>query len=279
MVIDVLHPGKATVRKTEIREKLAKCTRPHQMSSLYLDSEPILVVARQLALAWFTIPWIMQRRMSANTGLQDVAYMRRKRPQENSKRNARTECRKSGGMQRPMLVLAKSELEIGQQTVSVVIMQIFHEKENKLKHFQYSSVQFSCSVMSDSLRTHGLQHSRPPCPSPTPGVYSNLCPLSRWCHPTISSSVVSFSRLQSFPASGSFQMSQLFALGSQSTGVSASTSVLPRNTQDWSPLGWTGCISLQSKGLSRVPSNTIVQKHQFFCAQLSLQSNSHLWLP
>ena len=151
-------------------------------------------------------------------------------------------------------------------TVSVVIVQIFHERENKLKRFEYSSVQFSGSVMSNCLRPHGLQHSRPPCPSPTPRVYSNSCPLSRWCHPTISSSVISFSsRLQSFPASGCSQMSQLFTSGGQSTGVSASTSVLPRNTQDWFPLGWTGWISLQCKGLSRVPSNTTVQKHQFFC--------------
>ena len=134
-----------------------------------------------------------------------------------------------------------------------------------------SSVQFSHSVMSDSLRPHGLQHTRPPCPSQTPGVYSNSCPLSWWCHPTISSSVVPFSsHLQSFPALGSFPMSRFFASGSQSIGVSASASVLPMNTQNWSPLGWTGWISLQSKGLSRVFSNTIVQKHQFFSAQLSL---------
>ena len=118
----------------------------------------------------------------------------------------------------------------------------------------------SHSVVSDSLWPHGLQHTRPPCPSPTPGVYPNPCPLSRWCHPTISSSVVPFSSCpQSFQASGSFQMSQFFASGGQSIGVSASTSVLPKNTQDWSPLGWTGLISLQSKGLSRVFSNTTVQ--------------------
>ena len=134
-----------------------------------------------------------------------------------------------------------------------------------------SSVQFSRSVVSNSLRSHGLQHIRPPCPSPTPGVYSNPCPLSKWCHPTISSSVVPFSSCpQSFPASGSFPMSQLFVWGGQSTGVSALASVLPMNTQDWSPSGWTGWISLQSKGFSRVFSNTIVQKHQFFSAQLSL---------
>ena len=133
------------------------------------------------------------------------------------------------------------------------------------------SVQFSRSVVSDSLPPHGLQHAGPPCPLPTTGIYSNPCPSNRWCHPTISSSVVPFSScLQSFPASGSFQMSQLFAWGSQSIGVSASASVLPMNTQNWSPLGWTGWISLQSKGLSRVFSNTIAQKHQFFGAQLSL---------
>ena len=125
------------------------------------------------------------------------------------------------------------------------------------------SVQFSCSVVSDSLRPHGLQDTRPPCPSPTPGVYSNSCPLSWWCHQTISSSVVLFSRLWSFTVSGSFQMSQFFASGGQSIGVSASTSVLPMSIQDWFPLGWTGWISLQSKGLSRVFSNTTVQKHQF----------------
>ena len=122
--------------------------------------------------------------------------------------------------------------------------------------------------MYDSLWPHGPQHTRPPCPSPTPEVHPNSCPSSRWCHPTISSSVVPFSSyLQSFP-SGSFQISQLFASGGQSIGVSASTSVLPMNTQDWSPLEWTGWVSLQSKGLSRVFSNTTVQKHQFFSAQL-----------
>ena len=130
-------------------------------------------------------------------------------------------------------------------------------------------LQFSRSVVSDSLWPHGLQHARPPCPSPTPGVHSNPCPLSRWCHPAISSSVVPFSSCpQSLPAAGSFPMSQLFTSGGQSIGVSASTSVLPMNNQDWSPLGCTGWISLQSKGLSRVFSNTTVQKHQFFSAQL-----------
>ena len=126
--------------------------------------------------------------------------------------------------------------------------------------------------MSYSLRPHGLQHTRPPCPSPTPGVYSNSCPLSRWCHPTILSSVNSFfSGLQSFPASGSFPMSQFFASGGQSIRVSASASVLPMHSQDWFPLGWTVWISLQSKGLPRVFSNTTVQKHQFFGAQLSIK--------
>ena len=135
----------------------------------------------------------------------------------------------------------------------------------------FSSVQFSHSVVSDSLRSHESQHARPPCPSPTPGVYSNSCPLSRWCHPTISSSVVPFSsRLQSFPASGSFPMSQFFASDGQSIGVSASASVLPVNIQGWSPLGWTGWISLQSKGLSRALANTTVQKHQIFSDQLAL---------
>ena len=143
------------------------------------------------------------------------------------------------------------------------------------------SVQFSCSVVSDSLWPHEPQHARPTCLSPTPGVHPNPCPLSWWCHPTILSSVVPFSSCpQSFPASGAFQMSPLFASGGQSIGVSASTSVLPVNTQNWSPFEWTGWISLQSKGLSRVFSKTTVQKHQFFGTQLSSQSNSHIhtWL-
>ena len=137
------------------------------------------------------------------------------------------------------------------------------------------SVKFSHSLVSDSPRPHGLQHSRLPCPSPTPGACSNSYPLSQWCHPTISSSVVPFSFLQSFPASASFLISQFFTTGGQSIGASASTSVLPVNTQDWS-LEWTGWISLQSKGLSRVFSNTTVQKHQFFSTKLSLSSNSHI---
>ena len=134
-----------------------------------------------------------------------------------------------------------------------------------------SSLQLSHSVMSSFLQPHGLQHARPPFPSPTPEVYSNLCPLSQWCHPTISSSVVPFSScLQSFPASGSFPMSQFFTSRGQSIGISSLASVPPMNIQDWFSLGWTGWISLQSKGLSRVFSNTTVQKDQFFGAQLSL---------
>ena len=142
---------------------------------------------------------------------------------------------------------------------------------------QFSLVQFSHSVVFDSLWPHGLQHARLSCPSPNPRVYSKSCSFSWWCHPTISSSVIRFSsRLQPFPASGSFAVSQFFTWGGQSIGVSASAWVLPMNTQNWSPLGWTDWISLQSKGLSRVFSNTTTQKHQFFGAQLSSQSNSHI---
>ena len=133
-----------------------------------------------------------------------------------------------------------------------------------LERVQFSTVAQLCP----SLQPHGLWHARLPCPPPTPGACSNSCPLSQWCHPTISSSVVHFC-LQSFPASGSFPKSQLFSSGSQNTGASASASVFPMNVQDWFPLGWTGLISLQSKWLSRVFSNTTVQKHQFFGAQLS----------
>ena len=144
-----------------------------------------------------------------------------------------------------------------------------------------SSAQFSCSVMSNSLQNHGLQHARPPCPLPTSRVSSNSCPLSWSCHPTISSSVVPFSSChQSFSASGPFQMSQPFAMGGRRIGVSASASVLPMDIQDWFLLEWTGWISLQSKGLSRVFSSTTVQKYQFFSTQLPLESNSHIhtWL-
>ena len=139
------------------------------------------------------------------------------------------------------------------------------------------SVQFSRSVVSNSLRPHESQHARPPCPSPTPGVHPDSHPSSQWCHPAISSSVVPFSScLQSLPASESFPMSQLFAWGGQSTGVSALASIFPKKSQGWSPSEWTGWISLKSKGLSRVFSNITVQKHQFFGAQLSSQSNSHI---
>ena len=139
-----------------------------------------------------------------------------------------------------------------------------------------SSVQFSRSVVSDSLPPNELQHARAPCPSPTPGVYSNSCSSSRCCHPDVLSSVIPFSSCpQSLPASESFPVSQLFTWGGQSIGASASASVLPMKTQDWSPLEWTGWISLQSKGLSKVFSNTTVQKHQFFGTRLSSQSNSH----
>ena len=141
----------------------------------------------------------------------------------------------------------------------------------------FSSVQFSHSVVSDSLQLHESQHARPPCPSPTPKIHSDSRPSSQWCHPAISSSVVPFSSCpQSLPASESFLMSQLFTWGGQSTGDSALASFLPKKSQGWSALEWTGWISLQSKGLSRVFTNTTLQKHQFFGAQLSSQSNSHI---
>ena len=144
-----------------------------------------------------------------------------------------------------------------------------------IKPWHLSSVQFSHSVVSDALWPHGLQHAGLPCPSPTPGAYSNSCSSSQWCHLTISSSVIPFSSyLQSFPALGSFPVSQFFASGGQSIGVSASSSVLPMNIQDWFPLGWAGWISLQSKGLSRVFSNTTVQK--LISSVLSFMSNSHM---
>ena len=145
----------------------------------------------------------------------------------------------------------------------------------------FVSVQFSCSVVSDSLRPHGLQHTRLPCPSITPGPCSNSCPLSWWCHPPILASVVPFSScLQSFPSPGSFPVSQLFTSGGQSIGAGASAPLLPMNIQGWFPLGWTGLISLLSKGLSRVFYRTTVWKHQLFGTQLSLWSNSHIhtWL-
>ena len=145
------------------------------------------------------------------------------------------------------------------------------------KESEKESVQFSCSVMSNSLQPHGLQHTRIPCPSSTPRVCSNSDPSSQWCHPTISSSAVPFSScFQYFPASGTLPMSQLFTSGGQSTGVFALASFPPKKSQGWSPSEWTGWISLQSKGLSRVFSNTTVQKHQFFSTQPSSQSNSHI---
>ena len=172
--------------------------------------------------------------------------------------------------------ITKRWTSLNQLSTNFHIKQQISTMQNR-NYFQVSSVTQLCLT----LRPHGLQHDRPQCPSPTPEAYSNSCPLSRWCHPAIPSSVVPFSfNHESFPASGSFQMSQFFTSGGQSSAISASASVLPMNVQDWFPLGWTGWISLLSKGLSRVFSNTTVQKHQFFGAQLSLQSNSqiHTWL-
>ena len=170
-------------------------------------------------------------------------------------------------------------------TESLVCVQL-HAKHSHFiiwttQEAMFCSVQFSHSVVSDSLQSHGLQHARPPCPSSAPGVYPNSCPLSQWCHPTISSSLVPFSSCpQSFLASGSFPVSRFFTSGGQSIGVCTPAPVLPMNTQDWSPSGWTGWISLQSKGLSGVFSNITVEKHQFFSAKLSLRSCSHIhtWL-
>ena len=156
-----------------------------------------------------------------------------------------------------------------------------HSHENMNNYIHYGLLLFSYSVVSYSLQQHGLQHIRLPCPSPTPGACSNSCPLSWWCHPTISSSVIPFSSsLQSFPASGSFPKGQFFGLGDQSIGVSPLPSVLPMNIQYWFPLGLTGLISLVSKRLSRVFSSTTVQKHWFFCTQPFLWANSHIctWL-
>ena len=169
-----------------------------------------------------------------------------------------------------------NKLPGGNHTFPAELQVEFTDIEPSLK-----SLQLSCSVKSDSLRPHGLQHARLPCRLPIFGACSNSCPSNHWCHPTTSSSVVPFSScLQSFPASGSFPMSQFFASGGQSIGTLASASVLPMNIQDWFPLGWTGLISLKSKGLSRVFYNSTVQKHQFFSTQLSFWSNSHIhtWL-
>ena len=166
---------------------------------------------------------------------------------------------------------SRGSSQLRDQTSISCITGRFYTIEALGKPYIGCSVQFSRSVVSDSLQPHEPQHARLPCPSPTPGVYANSCPLSQWCHPTISFSFIPFSSCpQSFPASGSLQMSQFFASGGQSTGVSASASVLPMNTQDWSPLGWTCWISLQSEGLSRVFSNTTVQKHQVFSTRFSL---------
>ena len=164
--------------------------------------------------------------------------------------------------------------------MSLMCVHCLEEYLARGKYYVVVVSQFSHSVVSNSWWPHGLQHSRLPCSSPTPGVCSNSCPSSQWCHPTISSSVVPFSCFQSIPASGSFQMSPFFASGGQSIGVSASASVLPMTIQDFFPLWLTGLISLQSKGLSRVFSNTTIQKHQLFSTQPSLRSNSHIhmWL-
>ena len=162
---------------------------------------------------------------------------------------------------------SKTKSNLSRPKVSLKQVRLFCSKYR----YDLHSVQFSCSVMSDSLRPHGPQHARPPCPSPTPRAYTNSCPLSQWCHQTTSSSVAPFSsHLQSFPASGSFQMSQFFTSGGKSIRIPASASVLPMNIQDWFPLGWTGWTSLQSMGFSRLFSSNTVQKHQFFGAQLSL---------
>ena len=174
---------------------------------------------------------------------------------------------------------SKSSLNIWNFMVHVLLKP---DLEN-FEHYFASMIQAVSSVTQSCLTLwpHESQQARPPCPSPTPWVHSNSRPSSQWCHPAISSSVIPFSSCpQSLPASGSFPMSQLFSWGGQNIGVSALASVLPMKTQDWSPLGWTGRISLQSKGLSRVFSNTTVQKHQFFSSQISSQSNSHIhtWL-
>ena len=168
-------------------------------------------------------------------------------------------------MLRSPLSLHRSSFSSQNRIQILTINFTFKEMENLL------SVQFNCSVVSDSLWSHGLQHARLPCPSPTPGACSNSGPSSWWCHPTISSSVVPFSSgLQSFPASGSFSVSQFFVSGGHIIRASASASVLPMNIQDWFPLGWTCWIALLSRGLTKVYSNTAVQKHQFFSTQLSL---------
>ena len=173
-------------------------------------------------------------------------------------------------------VKSREESEIHLSASLQVCLHGFVEADIRYQTFR-SSVQFTRSVMSNSLWPHELQHARPPCPPPTSGVHSDPRPSSQWCHPAISSSVVPFSSCpQSLPASGSSPMNQFFAWGGQSTGVSALASFLPKKSKGWPPSEWTGWISLQSKGLSRVFSRTAVQKHQFFSAQLSSQSNSHI---
>ena len=179
----------------------------------------------------------------------------------------------------PLFILTTNLLIIN-CTLSLISHILLDAKAGYFYFLQFSSVQFSCSVVSDSLRPHESQHSRPPCPSPTPGVHPDSHPSSQWCHPAISSSVIPLSSCpQSLPASESFPISQLFASGCQSIGVSALASFLPKESQDRSPSEWSGWIFLHSKGLSRVFSNTIVQEHQFFGTQLSSQSNSyiHTW--
>ena len=171
-------------------------------------------------------------------------------------------------------------MSLDQPTLSLHFFYFYLSPASVINNFflilVFTPIQFSRSVVSNSLRPHGLKYARPPCPSSTPGVYSHPCPSSRWCHPTISSSVIPFSScLQTFPASGSFPVSQLFTSGGQSIGALASASVLPMNIQEWFPLGWTGWISTKSKGLSAAFSNTTVQKHQFFGIHISLWSNSH----
>ena len=174
-------------------------------------------------------------------------------------------------------MICKSNLQFEHQILLAILYSHCMPEQRLPCYPQFSSVQFSRSVVSDSLRSHESQHTRPPCPSSTPGVHSDSRPSSPWCHPAISSSVVPFSSCpQSLPASGSFPVSQLFAWGGKSTGASALASFPPKKSQGWSPSEWTGWISLQSERLSRVFSNTTVQNQQFFSAQPSSQSNSHI---
>ena len=202
---------------------------------------------------WFPVGMLtLQQHILA--AASDAAYDRAEEDRGERKKTLRTQC---------------EPLETAQPAVLPLEFPSLTGLQIAFFYVCLCSVQFTYSVTPDSSQSHRLQHARPPCPSPTPGVYSNSHPLSRWCHPTISSSVIPFpSCLQSIPALGPFQMSQFFVSGGQS--IAASASVLPMNIQDWFLLGWTGWISLQSKGLSRVFSNTTVQKHQFFSTQLSL---------